>query len=116
MRRHALGIIGLVFLITFVIMLVTGNATSARSAFFASICMRVGLILGMSWLAYPQLERIARRLPRWAWALVAIGLLVLVAVPKMFPVAFAVFAAIAIVQFIGWLFKPPSSKDKPKSH
>ena len=115
MRRHLIGILGLAGLAAFLTMLVSGSAVSGRGAMFASVMMRVGLIFCMSWLAYPQLERIGKRLPLWAWGLIGGMLVVLVANPKLFPIAFALFAAIAVFQFIGWLFKPPVAR-KPSSN
>lgn len=112
MRRHLIGILGIVSLAVFVSMLATGNAVGGRTAIFASVMMRVGMIFCMSWLAYPQLERIGKRLPVWAWGLIGGMLVVLVANPKLFPVAFVLFAAIGVMQFIGWLLKPPPKKSQ----
>jgi len=64
MRRTTLGIIALLLLlvggITFF------NGPGGNSAWgFSGVCIKSGLVLGALWLALPQIQSMAGRLPRW---------------------------------------------------
>lgn len=62
MRRHVLGIIALVLLVLGGITLVSGPGGSSAMG-FAGSSIKAGLVLGALWLALPQIEATARRLP-----------------------------------------------------
>jgi hypothetical protein len=58
-------------------------------------CLRMGIAMGLAWLAEPQL----RRLPRWL-PFAVIGLALLLAVrPKLVPIGIFIVAAL-------WLLRP----------
>jgi hypothetical protein len=64
MRRTTLGIIALVLLVVGGITAINGpGGTSAWG--FSGVCIKSGLVLGALWLALPQIQSMAARLPRW---------------------------------------------------
>jgi hypothetical protein len=64
MRRTLIGILALVLLFLWLVTLVFGPGGSAASG-FAGGCLRVGLVLGALWLAWPQILAGVKRLPGW---------------------------------------------------
>ena len=71
-RRHILGLIALA-------LLGLGTITSlipslADYQVLALGGLRVGIVLGVLWLAWPDLDR----LPRWAWIALAVGLVAVI--------------------------------------
>jgi hypothetical protein len=114
-RRHGFGIFGLLFLGALGV-IVFGYGLSDETQFVASICMRVGLVLCAIWLAYPQLEKITQRVPPWMLGCILLGMLVVVVRPRMILYLAPVLAAIAVLQFVGWLFKPLPQPKRPKRH
>ena len=115
-RRHLMGLLGLASLIAGVSLLIIRGTNDSQWSMFASICLRVGLMLGAMWLAFPQIVGLARRFPPWLMATIAISGLVIAARPRMIVYLAPVLAAIVILQFIGWLFKPlPTPKPKRKT-
>ena len=63
MRRTTLGIIALGLII--VGFLAAMNGPGGSSAWgFSGVCLKSGLVLGALWLALPQIQAIARSLPR----------------------------------------------------
>jgi hypothetical protein len=87
-----------------------------ETQFVASICVRVGLVLCAIWLAYPQLEKITQRVPPWMLGCIVLGMLIIIVRPRMVIYLAPVLAAIAVLQFVGWLFKPlPQQKRSKRS-
>lgn len=114
MRRHAFGLIGIVFLIGAAIGLAQSGINDAQNSMLASILLRVGLVLGAIWLAYPQLEQLFQRVPPWLVAVVGLALLVVVVRPKAIFAVAPILGAVAVLQFFGWLMRPlPQPKRKP---
>jgi hypothetical protein len=70
------------------------------------VCLRVGLVLGATWLAYPQLSRVAERFPPWLIGGFLLGALVVLIRPRAIFAVLPILAAIAFLQFLGWLFRP----------
>jgi hypothetical protein len=69
-RRH---ILGLVTLASFALAAITSwYAPLAPYQPLAAMALRFGLVLGVFWLAWPDLHR----LPRWLWYALPIGLVV----------------------------------------
>lgn len=117
-RRHLMGFFGIAFLIGGVGLLYVKGASDSQWSMFASICIRVGLMLGAIWLAFPQVVGIAKRFPPWLMATAAISAIVVAARPRMILYLGPVVAAIAFLQFVGWLFKPlpnPKTRQHEKS-
>ncbi len=115
-RRHLMGLFGVAFLIGGVVLIMVRGTGDSQWSMAASICIRVGLMLGAIWLAFPQIIGIAKRFPPWLMATVAVTGLVIAARPRMILYLGPVVAAIALLQFVGWLFKPlPNPKAKRQS-
>ncbi len=72
MRRNLLGLIALASLSLAAILL--GYQPLAAYEATATLALRAGLILGVVWLAWPDLDR----LPRWVWYALPIGILGLI--------------------------------------
>lgn len=112
-RRHLMGLFGIAFLVGGVSLLLVKGASDSQWSMFASICIRVGLMLGAIWLAFPQLVGLTKRFPPWLMGTVAVSGLVVAARPRMILYLGPVVAAIAFLQFVGWIFKPlPNPKAK----
>ena len=71
MRRHLLGLIALASLALAAVLCYSPLATYQAAG---AMGLRVGLVLGVLWLAWPDLHR----LPRWAWYVLPIGCVVLI--------------------------------------
>jgi hypothetical protein len=106
MRRHAFGLIGILFLALAIVGLVYAGSGGAQRSMAASICMRVGLVLGAIWLAYPQLKQIVERVPAWMMVSVGLAVAVLVVRPRAILAIGPVLLVIFVLQFLGWLFRP----------
>lgn len=65
MRRTTLGIVAVFLLVVGLIVALRGPEDGSAAG-FAGGCVRVGLILGALWLAWPQIIAGIKRLPRWA--------------------------------------------------
>ncbi len=70
MRRHLLG---LVTLASFGLAAIVSWSPLAHYPMVRDVGLRVGLVLGAFWLAWPDLHR----LPRWVWYVLPIVLVVL---------------------------------------
>src|SRR6476660_2386779 len=64
MSRKALGIIAVLLLVMGGITAAFGPGGSSANG-FAGGCIRVGLVLGALWLAMPQIQATAARMPGW---------------------------------------------------
>ena len=77
-----------------------------------SMGWRIGLALGVLWLALPQVLLLGASLqPRTAIACVLGGIMI-VARPKLFPIVLLIVGAMAILESVGWLVRPLS---KPRN-
>jgi hypothetical protein len=72
MRRHLAGIIALVLVGLAGVVCLYPPLEDYRAAAF--VALRVGIVMGVLWLAWPDLNR----LPRWAWFALPIGLIALI--------------------------------------
>jgi len=112
-RRHIMGLFGIALLLAGVGLLFTKGASDSQWSMFASICIRVGLMLGAIWLAFPQIIGLAKRFPPWLLATAGVTAFTIAAFPKRIVYLGPIVAAIAFLQFVGWLFKPlPTAKPK----
>jgi hypothetical protein len=92
MRRHLIGILSLILLL--------GAAgfyffppTSAVAIEAKAACWRMGLLLAVWWMAWPQVIR----LPRWLLIAVPMLVVVLVLRPRYFLVAIPLVVALALL-------------------
>lgn len=90
MRRHLLGLLGLT-LVALGMPAAFGwiETSESRGPLFAAL-FRLGLELGVLWLAWPDLVRLT---PRLATGLIAVALMLLVLPRQMLVVGALVFAA-----------------------
>ena len=72
MRRHLLGLIALVSLLLAAVL--SGYPPLADYQTVGAMSLRVGLVLGAVWLAWPDLHR----LPAWVWYILPIGFAALI--------------------------------------
>ncbi len=116
-RRHVLGVVALILLISAVVLLLCNEGYDENVGGMAgSICLRVGLTLGALWLAFPQILAINTKYPPRLLLAVLAGCVILVAFPKSFPLVLVVVAVIGVVEAFGWFLKPPPSKRaRPRS-
>jgi len=115
MQRHLTGILAIFFLATAAVVFVRGGDDTE---FLMSVCMRVGLVLAAIWLAYRQLQQLAKRVPAWLLAVFGSSLLLIAVRPKLFWLLIPVLLAVGILQFVGWIFKPlpnPKRGSQPAS-
>ncbi len=77
---------------------------------WAAILIRVGAILGVTWLAMPQLESVSGRLSSIAFLVVLLVLIVAATKPNIFKVVAGV-AAVAMA--LNWVLKWASVITKP---
>lgn len=61
-RRYGIGILAVALLLTGVALWITGYDVGGMKQ-VDSMCMRIAIVLGLWWLAYPELNRV----PRWFW-------------------------------------------------
>ena len=107
MRRHALGILAVLLLIVAVYGWITYGLKDSEANFFFSTCQRIGLVFGATWMAYPQLVRVASKTsPRFVLLMGGIGLIILIR-PKSIFILGPVMLILAGLQFAGWIMKPP---------
>jgi hypothetical protein len=92
-QRALLGVIALVLV---AVGLATWGGTNET---VSGTSLRVGIVLGLAWLAWPQL----RRLPGWMVAVVGVGLLVAMRWPKL-------LWGIVPLAIILWLLRPRGSR------
>ncbi|MEQ8787275.1 MAG: hypothetical protein RIC55_13300 [Pirellulaceae bacterium] len=112
MRRHALGIIALLMIITGGVLLLRFGNNNTDWSMTASILLRAGLTMGAVWLAFPQVASLLTKTPRWLLICSVVGMATLVVRPRAILYVGPVLAALAALQFVGYLFTP--LKQKPK--
>jgi hypothetical protein len=112
-RRHILGAVALLLLISAVVLLVGSERFGFEKnvgQMAGTICLRVGLTLGALWLAFPQILAIKAKYPPRLLLAVLGGSLVVLAYPKSFPIVLVLVAVIGAVESLGWFLKPPPGK------
>jgi len=89
-----------------------GLDESEAKGFAFSSCLRIGLVFGAAWLAFPQVAQMASRVSvPFAILMSVIGMIIVIR-PRTAIVFLPVMAGLAALQFVGWLMKPPS---RPRS-
>lgn len=112
MRRHVLGALSAVLLLTAVGGWWLYGWQYSQTSVLMSMCQRIGLVLGACWLAYPQLVGLLTRTSLWFALLVSsVGLIILVR-PRTAVVLIPAVLVLAVLQFIGWLIKPPPRRGR----
>jgi hypothetical protein len=106
MRRHALGILAILLLMVAVYGWITYGLTDSEANVIFNTCERIGLVFGVTWMAYPQLVRVASKTSaRFVLLMAGIGLIILVR-PKSIFILGPVMLILAGLQFAGWIMKP----------
>ncbi|HTM55509.1 MAG TPA: hypothetical protein VL175_15885 [Pirellulales bacterium] len=93
MHRPTIGVIAIVLLAAGLLLRDPSQAT------LSAACLRVGMVMGLLWLAHPQLER----LPLWATVVGGVLALAILRWPKL--VVFVLPLALVL-----WLLKPRASR------
>ncbi len=93
MRRHLIGILGLLLLLG---VLVTWNwePDSAWGTQIRAGCWRLGPLLIILWLAFPQVERV----PAWLWVYIIIVLVLAAWKPKLLLIAIPIIVVLAVLK------------------
>lgn len=93
MRRHAIGIIAVILLLAAVGLWLCPDigerALGLQAAFF-----RVGALMAVLWMAYPDV----RRIPAWILAVVPLLLAIVALRPRLFPYILPVILLIAVLR------------------
>ncbi len=114
MRRILIGILAILFLGAAGAIFLRG--VTDETEFLLSVCLRVGLVLGAMWLAYEQVLAISQRTPPWLLGCIGACLAVIVIRPRTIVIVAPLIAGIAVLQFVGWLFKPlPNRRKAPRT-
>ena len=93
-QRTLLLLLAIVFLILGVALYLQGTTQSNQ---YSGILIRVGVMLGVVWTAYPQLETLRRKSSVFVIS-VLLGLMLIVAArPRIFPIAAAVAIATILI-------------------
>ncbi len=109
-QRHVLGVLALLLMLGGLSLLI-GTEDETIYA-LGSMGWRIGLALGVLWLALPQVLVLGASLqPRTAIACVLGGIMI-VARPKLFPIVLLIVGAMAILESVGGLLRPLS---KPRN-
>jgi len=110
-RRHTIGVIALAMLVAAAVLLLFCDGNLADM--YGSICLRVGMALGATWLAFPQILLLSAYCsPRMLFTCL-LGGIILIARPKAFPIVALLIGAVVILEIAGWLLKPLRPPDKP---
>ena len=106
MQRYLLGFLALVLLAGGIGGLVVYGVGDSQSSMLASICIRMGLVLGSIWLAMPQLVQLSGRASGiLLTALVTCGV-VLAVRPRSALVLGPLLIVLAVLYFLGKVLKP----------
>ena len=110
MRRHLLGILSAVLLLTGITGVAIYGVGDGRSSMWASVCMRLGLLLGAIWLALPQLMQLSGRTSAFLLtALMVLGSIIAVR-PRTVVVLGPLLLILAILYFLGQLLQGAKTK------
>jgi hypothetical protein len=112
LRRHALGIFSLLLLTSAVGLLVSSDSDDNQMWMAGSICLRAGLTLGAIWLALPQVIAISAKFSPRLLVAILVGGMIVIARPRTFPLVALIVAAVGVIEFVGWLFRPLPPKKK----
>ena len=107
-RRHLVGVFGLVF-VTVGIYFFIWPPESGATEFLQGSCIKAGIVLLLTWLAFPQLDR----LPVWLFAS-TVGALLAVAVRPRVVLALLRYGIVFLPILIAiWVLRPKRRRPKP---
>jgi len=115
MRRHALGIIALLMIGTGGMLLLRFGTGNDDWSMTASILLRAGFTMGAVWLALPQVTTLWTKSPRSMRLLLvyaAAALATLAVYSRAIFFVGPVLAALAVMEFIRYLFTPLEPKPR----
>ena len=105
-RRHFLGACSLLLLTIAIVLMAQGTGAGSESA-VAGGCMRIGLLTGAIWLAWPQAAELTTRVPAWLLIAILIGFVLVVARPKqMAPLVIPLVLALTALHWAGRFLGP----------
>ncbi len=110
MRRHLLGILSLVLLAGAVYGLLRYGTAESQASMLSSMCLRIGLVLGAIWLAFPQVRQLSGTMSPWMVAPFALLGIIVLARPRTAVVMVPIALALGVLAFVGWLLKPPTRR------
>lgn len=116
LSRWLLGTLAAAAMLGGILLLSTDGLAGASSAFFGGTLFKVGLVLGMTWLAMPQLKRFGWHRVQGAvlGAVVVVGLLIAIR-PKIGALALSLLVTgSAIFSALGWV-RGLLSNEPPRS-
>jgi len=93
MRRLAFGILALIFIAIGVYF--GFQPPDGIEQWLHAVLIRIGLVLGAAWLAYPELSCI----PKWLYGVLAVAIVIVMIRPKLIIIVAPVVVAI-------WMFWP----------
>ena len=110
MRRHLLGILGVSALIGWVALYFSGSNETSQA--LAGACLKGGLIFTAMWLAYPQIQSMMDRTPKWFFYAL-IGSVVAVSVRReLLILVVPLVIVFLILEGWKWLMTPPKKRKK----
>lgn len=112
-RRHTIGAIALALLAAGAVLLLAFDGNVADM--YGKMSLRVGMTLGVAWLAFPQIMQLSAYCSPKLLLALAVGGVVVIARPKAFPIVALLIGVVAVLEFVGWLLKPLRPPDKPPS-
>jgi len=92
MRRHTIGAVAIALLLAVGGFQIWPPASAMQQELYAA-CLRMGLLMALWWLAYPQTVR----LPMWIWVVIPASVVVVAWRPKLIVWVIPVVVAIAIL-------------------
>lgn len=104
MRRHLLGIIGVVLLTLAAVLFLFAGGDSQQV--WLSACLRIGLVLVMLWMAWPEIAS----LTRWVGPVAIVAALILATTVKSFGVLLPVLIGLWGLWIVGRFLRPLPKK------
>ncbi len=94
MRRHLIGIIAIMLLVGAVIFWIWPPTAQGWQIQLEAACWRLGALMAVLWVAYPQVYH----MPAWLLAMLPLLVVVLAIRPRWFLLALPIIIALAILK------------------
>lgn len=107
LQRHALGLFALLLLIAGFVGLGLYGVGESRASMASSMCLRIGMVLGSIWLAFPQLLQLSGKASPWTVGTLVLFGGLLIARPKLIVVLGPLLLVMGVLYGIGWILNPP---------